>query len=93
MNRIFPSSLRARPAARATAAVVTTDGSVPILTDRTFKYETSSGELAGSAILGSLDAEGSAKGMLRVQQAPFDYDGVRYTCGVTTTEWTAKIQR
>ncbi len=61
------------------------------LADLKFRYAVGSGELAGSSVEGTFDAEGNVKGSL-VMRAIFTDGGTQYTCE-SRTSWSAKIQR
>jgi len=61
------------------------------LADLKFRFAVGSGELAGSSVEGTFDAEGNVKGSL-VMRAIFTDGGTQYTCE-SRTSWSAKLQR
>jgi hypothetical protein len=61
---------------------------VPV-TSKSFDWEITTGEEAGSFVKGTLDTAGNAQGTLHIKSV-FDYHGRHFDCLVDTS-WTAKL--
>lgn len=77
------------PTAQGTVDYTST-GDAPIAPDGSFDYSFSSGELAGTAITGTVDSAGGASGNLNLHDV-LTSNGTTFTCSLNTT-WTAKRQ-
>jgi len=90
-NAHFGVNVVCNPGPTGFTITVDTGGAAPLQPDLSFTWtDSSTDELAGTVVTGTLDTSGHAKGHLRLSAA-FTDGGTAYSCGVET-DWTAQIQ-